>query len=168
MEPKGGFFCLVDSSLILKSQICPPFADSWWHSFKTINFQHIRVTGTNKFSPFFHGFHVSRRNSIKKMNTAMWQSFRLGAVFIFCHGSGVGGSKWWKIIMSGISVAVCMISYRVPFLDKICKQWRLKKMLESKVLDSCTAEHVRTVGLPRSYLEICQVAISKQFFVEKA
>ena len=29
------------------------------------HFQHIRVTGTNKFSPFFDGFHVSGRNSIK-------------------------------------------------------------------------------------------------------
>ena len=63
------------------------------------------------------------------MNNAMWQSFRLGAVFIFCHGSGVGGSKWWKIIMRGIWVAVCMISYRVPFSGKICQQWRLKKII---------------------------------------
>ena len=97
--------------------------------FSTFSFSAHQSHWHKQVFPFLRWFPCKWTEFNKKMNNAMWQSFRLGAVFIFCHGSGVGGSKWWKIIMRGNWVAVCMISYRVPFSGKICQQWRLKKII---------------------------------------
>ena len=64
--------------------------------FSTFSFSAHQSHWHKQVFPFLRWFPCKWTEFNKKMNNAMWQSFRLGAVFIFCHGSGVGGQQMLK------------------------------------------------------------------------
>ena len=64
--------------------------------FSTFSFSAHQSHWHKQVFPFLRWFPCKWTEFNKKMNNAMWQSFRLGAVFIFSHGSGVGGQQMLK------------------------------------------------------------------------
>ena len=150
----------------LTTRICPPFADSWWNSFKTIHFQHIRVTGTNKFSPFFDGFHVSGRNSIKneQCNVAKFQV--RGCLHILSWTKGRGAANDEKSLWGGFESPYAWFPIEFHFWVKYVnnEEWRRcfqgTRLMHSRTCLHCGDSKILSWNLSGGKI--------KTIFVEKA